>query len=330
MQDKIQNTLDKGKSSTASQKEEQEMFALFHEAESEYELKGLLLNELQEVEVEDSSASYYKGLFNKLWKKVEKIANPKISNTRFVSTLSKIAAAVIIGIIAGFYISSNVSVDSPVYYAAHSPKGSVSEILLPDSSVIFLNADSKIRYSFDGEKGVREVFLNGEAWFDVNKNKNKPFVVHTAYYDINVTGTQFNVKAYETEKTLTTTLEEGSVCLTSTENCKLEDAITLVPGEHAIFDTETKIITIKKVNTNSFSSWKENKLVFVNTSLKELIVLLDRRYGVDIEVNNSDLLDLHFDGTIKNESIVEILEIIKKTLPVNYNISGQKIEITAK
>ena len=154
MQGKIHSILDIGKSSTASQNEEQEMLALFHEAESEYELKGLLLNELKEIEIEDYSASYYKGLFNKLWKKVENITKPKTSNKRFLTTFSKIAAAIIIGILAGFYISSNVSVKAPVYYTAYSPKGSVSEILLPDSSVIFLNADSKIRYSFDGEKGT--------------------------------------------------------------------------------------------------------------------------------------------------------------------------------
>jgi transmembrane sensor len=330
MQDKIHYILDNGKSSTASQKEEQKMFALFHEAENEYELKGLLLNELQETKVQDASSPYYKRLFNKLWKKVENITSPKASKTRFLTAFSKIAAAIIIGVLAGFYISSRISVESPIYYSAHSPKGSVSEILLPDSSVIFLNADSKIKYSFNGEKGIREVFLNGEAWFDVHKNKEKPFVVHTTYYDVNVTGTQFNVKAYETDNKVTTTLEEGSVCLGSTENCKLEDAITLVPGEQAIFDTETKNIAIKTVNTNWFTSWKDNKLVFVNMSLKELIVLLERRYGVDIEVKNNKLLDLHFDGTIKNESIIEILEIIKKTLPVNYNIEGQKIEITTK
>lgn len=330
MQNKIGHILEQGKLKTATIKEEQDMFALFHEAEKEYELKGLLLRELHETEEDEVSPAYSKGLFNKLWKKIENIAKSKKQNTYFLSTFSKIAAAIIIGILGGFYISSNFSGEAPVYYTAHSPAGSVSEILLPDSSLIFLNADSEIKYSFDGEKGIREVFLNGEAWFDVHKNKEKPFIVHTAYYDVNVTGTQFNVKAYETDNKVTTTLEEGCVFLRSTENCKLEEPISMVPGEQATFDIKTKNISIKTVNTDRFTSWKENKLVFVNMSLKELIVLLERRYGVDIDVKNNNLLDLHFDGTIKNETIIEILEIIKKTLPVSYNITDQKIEITAK
>lgn len=330
MQGRTRNILDKGKLKSASLNEEKEMLALFHQAENEYELKNLLLNELEETEVENDSTTDFKDLFNSLWGKIENTATPKKTRTYFLNTFSKIAAAIVIGIIAGFYISSNISLKSPVYYSAHSPKGSMSEILLPDSSIIFLNADSKIRYSIDGEKGIREVFLNGEAWFDVHKNTQKAFVVHTPFYDVNVTGTQFNVKAYKTDNEVTTTLEEGSIFLGSTETCKLQEAITLIPGEQAIFDAETENLTIKAVNTNWFTSWKENKLVFVNMSLKELIILLERRYGVEIEVKNNQLLDLHFDGTIKNESIIEILEIIKMTLPVNYTIAGQKIEITAK
>ena len=155
--------------------------------------------------------------------------------------------------------------------------------------------------------------------------------MHTPLYDVNVTGTQFNIKAYETENHVTTTLEEGSIIIKSTERCRLAKDIDLVPGEQLMLSNETNQVSIKKVDTELYTSWKDNKLIFVNMPLPELIVLLERRYGVDIDVKNDDILDLHFDGTIKNETIIEFLEIIKKTLPVvHYNIVGQKIEITAK
>jgi transmembrane sensor len=332
MHKNIDYIIKKGKEDNASELEKKEMLALFHQAENEYELKGNLLEDLQNTETKDITPPppYFKKLFARLWSKIENTKSKPISKVKILQTFSKIAAAVVIGLFLGMYINSVRSKKHPVYYSAHSPKGSISEMILPDSSIIFLNADSRIKYSVDGEKGIREVFLDGEAWFDVNKKKKKPFIVHTTYYDIHVTGTQFNVKSYESDNKIFTTLEEGQIIINSTDKCKLAENIVLKPGEQIVLDKETKQIAIKTVNTQWFTSWKENKLIFVNMGLKELIVLLERKYGVDIEVNNNALLDLHFDGTIKNETIIEILEIIKKTLPVNYKITDQKINITAK
>lgn len=77
-----------------------------------------------------------------------------------------------------------------------------------------------------------------------------------------------------------------------------------------------------------YSSWKENKLIFINMSLKELIVLLERKYGVDIEVNDESILDFHYDGTIKDETVLEMMEILQQTLPIHFEIQNQKIQIT--
>jgi ferric-dicitrate binding protein FerR (iron transport regulator) len=153
-------------------------------------------------------------------------------------------------------------------------------------------------------------------------------VVHTPFYDVNVTGTQFNVKAYDTDTEITTTLEKGQVTIQSSENFRLAEDIILKPGEQLVLNKETNAANIKTVNTKWFTSWKDNKLIFVNMSMKELVMLLNRKYGVEIEVQNKEILDLHFDGTIKNESVIEILEILKKTLPIDYKIEGQKIEIS--
>jgi ferric-dicitrate binding protein FerR (iron transport regulator) len=330
MKEHIKNILQKGKSENAEWVDRQEMLALFHQAEKEFHVKEGLLKDLQKTEIGDISSNDLKKLFAKIWAKIEinKIQEkPKI---KYLYTAIGIAAALVIGLFIGIYVTSLNSKTDPVYYAAHSPKGSVSEMILPDGSVIFLNADSKIRYSIEGEKGIREVFLTGEAWFDVAKNNKKPFVVHTPFYDVNVTGTQFNVKAYETDKEVSTTLEEGQVIIQSSENYKLAEVVVLKPGEQMVLNTETNAASIKTVNTKWFTSWKDNKLIFVNMNMKELIVLLERKYGVEIDVKSNEILKLHFDGTIKNETISEILEIMKKTLPIDYKIAGQKIEITNK
>ncbi len=328
MQDQLKYILFKGKSENAALSEKQEMFALFHQPENEFELKSYLLEELKTFETTDTLQPDFKKLFNQLWSRIEKKGSG--TNTRHINIYIKIAAALIIGLFIGFYVKSIKPTNStPAYYAAHSPRGSISEMLLPDGSVIYLNSDSKIEYSIEGNKsGTREVFLTGEAWFDVAKDKKKPFVVHTPVYDVNVTGTRFDVKAYDSDDEITTTLEEGQVIINSNNKFRLTKDVILKPGEQVVLNKNSRELTIKEVNTKWFTSWKDNKLIFVNMELKDLVVLLERKYGVDIEVKNKSILDLHFDGTIKNESILEILEIIKKALPINYKIAGQKIEIT--
>ncbi|GAB1453691.1 FecR family protein [Draconibacterium sp.] len=331
MKNKIHHIVKKGSTNTATQTEKQELLSLFHQPEKEFELKEELLRGIEAANTPLVQEPNYKKLFVQLWRKIEQNNKKNTSKTRFLYGFAKIAAAVVIGLFTGLYIHTiETKPNKPVYYATHSPKGSVSEMLLPDGSVIFLNAGSKIKYSVDGESGQREVFLSGEAWFEVAKNEKKPFLVHTPYYDVKVTGTKFNVKAYDSDKMVTTTLEEGQVIVQSSDNLKLAENIILHPGEQLVFDKQNKTASVKNVNTKWYTSWKDNKLVFVNMDLKELVVVLERKYGVEIEVTNKEILDLHFDGTIKNETIIEFLEIVKKTLPINYKIADQKIEISNK
>lgn len=328
MKDQIKNILQKAKQESASSEDMQELRVLFHQPDKEFELKEQLLEELNEIQTNEIEAPDINRIFLNLWSKIENAQRqkPVIS----LPGILKIAAILVVGLFLGILAERQLNPAEPVYYEAFAPKGSVSEVILPDSSVIYLNAGSHIRYSMSGVDQSREVFLTGEAWFNVEKNKSVPFIVHSLLYDVKVTGTKFNVKSYPDDDLLTTTLEEGQVIISSNGNFKLAEDVVLKPGEQAVLNKNSKEFTIKNVNTKWYTSWKDNKLIFINTSLGELEVLLERRYGVEIEILNNELLDLHFDGTIKNESIVEILEIIKKTLPINYRIAGQKIEITNK
>ena len=275
----------------------------------------------------NSNSETINNLFNKIASDIWQKETLKAKTINIRNIILRVAAAVVIGLLIGNYVSSLSTKHQPVYYAAHSPKGSVSEMLLPDGSIIFLNAGSRIKYSIDGENGNREVFLTGEAWFDIAKDKEKPFVVRTPFYNINVTGTKFNVKAYEDDNNVTTTLEEGEIIVESSANFTLAEKVILKAGDQVILDKESNSVNIKTVNTKWFTSWKDNKLILVNMNLKEFIVILERKYGVDIEVDDDKILDMHVDCTIKNESIIEILDIIQKMLPVSYKIIGQEIII---
>ncbi|MGC9355494.1 MAG: FecR family protein [Mariniphaga sp.] len=249
-----------------------------------------------------------------------------------VLNLFKIAAVLIFGLFIGLLVQ-NLQKTDPVFYTAIAPKGSISQMILPDNTMVYLNAGSEIKYTEEKQKnliskkgGIRKVFLSGEAWFDVSKSEKKPFVVHTPFYNVEVLGTQFNVKAYPDDDEVATTLEKGKVKITSSEKYTLKETATLQPGEQLIY-IKNKGITICDVNTRRFTAWKDNKLIFINMNLKELFVLLERKYGVEIEVADNMVLNYHYDSTITNETILEVLDLIAETLPIKYRIEGQKVII---
>lgn len=245
--------------------------------------------------------------------------------TRWLNPALKIAAVVLFGIMV-WLAASNLKREEPQIFTMLSPPGSVSQALLPDSSRVFLNAGSQISYTATAH-GDRELTLTGEAWFDVSKMKERPFIVKTPFYSIKVLGTRFNVHAYPKENQIVTTLEEGSIVILSSGNLKLSNPIRLNPGDQFTYDVKNKTMNVKQVSSELYSSWKENKVVFINLNLKELMNKLERRYGVHIVVEDPSLLKYHYDGTIKNETIHEVLDLLKETLPITYEFTGDSIII---
>ncbi len=326
----IRDIIEKGKSDTSSHKQQQEFLSLFHRPEMEFEFKKHLLDDLNEIEPSSKDKLFFEELFEKFWRKRKIEPTTQVQKKHFLIRFTQWAAILVVGLMLGYYFNSLQKISSPVYYTSVAPKGSVSEMILPDGSHIFLNSGSEIKYSVDGTDGMREIFLNGEAWFQVAKMERKPFLVHTSFYDVQVTGTSFNVKAYPEDKEVITTLEEGAVIVKSSGNIKLAEEAQLKPSEQLVYNKESKKISIAEVNTKWYTSWKDNKLVFVNMSLKDLKTLLERKYGVNIEFSDQSILNYHYDGTLKNETILEVLEILENTLPIQYQIVGQKIVIQKK
>lgn len=323
------NLLRKASAPETDKKEQQEMLSLFHREDLEFEVKTELTNILEKTDVTGEKSHELMRLFEKIWKLIMEKDNKQRKMIFPLSSILKVAASLLIGLIIGSLVFKDHKDTEPYYYTSMAPKGSVSQMILPDSTFICLNSGSTLKYTSDGKKGKREVFLDGEAWFQVQRSAGSPFVVHTGFYDVKVVGTEFNVKAYSEDNDIVTTLEKGSVVVTSGD-FKLAETSVLIPGEQIVYNKETGNTSVKSVNTSWFTSWKDNKLIFINMSLKELVNLLERRYGVDIHVLDPKILDYHYDGTIKNESIIEVLNLLEFTLPIDYNINDQVIEIRRK
>lgn len=226
--------------------------------------------------------------------------------------------------------------------------GSRTHLVLPDGTVVWLNAGSRINYEKNYGNFIREVNLTGEAFFDVAPNASKPFVIHTARIDIRVLGTKFNVKSYPSDRTTETTLIGGSIEV-SIKN-RPSNKIIMKPNEKLVVgnvDSALRqqsprrreirvgesLVTISKPTYEHGSgavietSWIDNKLIFQDEAFSELAKQMERWYGVTIRFDNPSQQEWRFTGIFQNETIQQALDALKLTANFNYNIEGTEITI---
>ena len=227
--------------------------------------------------------------------------------------LLKVAAVLIVGLItttAIFYNKPEKQQYTAIIETVTTPYGARTSFKLPDGSEVWMNSGSTL--SFPKQyAAIRNVELTGQAYFNVIKD-GKPFVVKTRLGVIEVMGTSFDVKAYPDE-TFQTTLVEGSVKVSNNSN----QIATLKPGQQSII-TPANEFSMKEVNTELSTSWKEGKLMFVKEPFANVAKALERWYNVKIELQGERLKKLGYTGTIEMETFVEVLELINTTTPIKY------------
>lgn len=200
------------------------------------------------------------------------------------------------------------------------PKGGEYKIVLADGSQVWINSFSELEFpaQFGGKE--RRVRLCGEAYFEVRKDEEKPFVVEVMGREVQVLGTSFNVNCYN-EK-LVTTLVTGKVDVLSGERHYL-----LTPGMQ--FREEGGSVSLSNVDVREFTAWKDGWFVFKNQRLQDVLDILSRWYDVEVFYQNPGLQDLHFTGTIKRHSdIAEVLKFLEKTDMMTFNINGRTLIIS--
>ncbi len=244
----------------------------------------------------------------------------------FPSWLFRVAAVLALPIMLGigWYLGSGRNAAETAMCEVTAPKGQISKCVLADGTEIWLNAGTTIKYDPSLRGNLREVKLDGEAYFKVSKNKHKPFVVTTKYARIKVLGTVFNLKAYSGDNKVETTLEEGSVEFSM--NGSSAKPVELKPGEQIVFNSSENKLTRSKVETYLHTAWKDGKYVFKDADLRTIIAELERLYDVRIHLQNDSMLQLHFRGMFEyDQNIFSALETLERTTNMKYRMDGRDI-----
>ena len=198
-----------------------------------------------------------------------------------------------------------------LYHTITIPRGGEYDLLLSDGSRLRMNSESEIRVPVTFEKGQREVFMKGEIYFDIVRDSLAPFVVHTHQGDIRVLGTSFNVRDYQDENFLETTLVNGKVAFERGGNYSY-----LKPGEQLRLNKEDGKTTVETVDVLLYCSWKDGRFVFEKQRLEVIMNTIARWYNINVFYESSSVKDILFTGNIKRygdlEQVVSMLKLINK------------------
>lgn len=223
--------------------------------------------------------------------------------------------------------SATSSEKETIFNTVLVPYGKRSNLRLSDGSMVWLNSGSRLVYPavFKGDK--REVYLEGEAIFDVAHDADHPFMVLSESQEIEVLGTVFNVSNYLDDTRVNTVLKSGSVKIQYRSDVagRVAENIKITPGTLASYDKKNRKVTSEKVNVDHYFSWREGVFIFKNDNLEHIMKRLARYYNVNIEIENPTLAGETFSGYLDlREDVEKVIGIIKETTPLEYTQINEK------
>ncbi|GAB3658966.1 FecR family protein [Echinicola sediminis] len=210
-----------------------------------------------------------------------------------------------------------------VYTEFNTPPGVKSSISLSDGSIVKLNSGSKIRYVKDFTAGKREVFLEGEAFFDVAKDANRPFTVHTGKTSTTALGTSFNIRSYEGEAREVSLLTGKVVVIDST----LKKKVFLLSGQGVEVNPQEKKMDEFRFDEEAVTAWMNKKIIFEKTPIDEMVRTLENWYGVKIHIGKKPGESLLVSGVFRNETLSNILQGLSYTARFEYQIKDSSVKI---
>lgn len=270
-----------------------------------------------ENQVDDSSAEMdaekQADILAKIHEKIAVQSKQKFVLPGWAKTVAAVALIVLMAVSAAIYFRSNQP--NMIQYAEIGAlRGQKASVTLPDGTKITLNSESTLKYSTNYNQSDRAVELVGEAYFEVAKNKKIPFVVKAGKLEIEAKGTAFNIKAYPTDNSISTTLTEGKI-----EVKTPLDVLNMIPNERMEYNNTDQ--TFRKLTlTDAVGSigWLNDELSFENATLAEVVANFSRIYNIDIQFASESIKEQRFTGKINNNSLLSVLRIISFTSPIRF------------
>lgn len=254
----------------------------------------------------------------------------------YTTTLFKVAAVLIFILLSNFLVYTyrlDLRLNETSYQEIVVPRGNRMKIVLPDSTSIWLNNETKLRYASNFSSGNREVELSGEAYFDVHHDVKNPFIVKIGNQHIKVLGTRFSVNAYPEDRIIETSLISGSVIFESDKKINGESEFRLKPGNSLYYDKNNNSITTQKIQSSFYQYWENGVYVFTDEKFENLSIKIKRIFNVELVFQDDFLKHKTYTGTINiNDNIFTFMEAIRRTSaePIEYKFNKNKIFIKLK
>ncbi len=252
---------------------------------------------------------------DKAWKKILYRKRGNVIRMTIQRTL-QYAAAILLFLLAGYYIASyRINHENQNAYTVFNiPNAEMGNVVLPDGTKVRLNSSSDLKYPLKFLNS-REVFLTGEAFFEVTSNPRNPFYVHIDDFTIKVTGTRFNVKSYP-DANPEATLEEGKITVINNEGNTIA---SLKPHENLMLDKTQNKIFVTTVDTHLKTDWKEGKIFLKNQTIGEIAKIIERWYNVKVVFDDETIMQVRLTGTIlKNKPIEQLLKVFVKSESIDF------------
>lgn len=324
--------LDRFMSGKTSPEEEQTLLAWFSDPDHKEEIMAFYKSRWEESSGKKLPPKLQGQMFCEIKKRIrqeEKTLEIKKKPHTLWKWLSYAAVALIcigLGIGSHWYNMRQVPPPDPLDYVVLADNGQRASVVLPDGTKVWLNSHTKLNYRSDYGVKERSVSLSGEAYFEVSKDTLRRFLVNAGDMEVEALGTAFNVKAYEEDDEVVTTLFEGSV-----RTAVGKEFVILSPDESAVFNKSSHILSVNHPTNASYARlWRTNELAFSGESLEEIAVLLNRMYNVEVRFLSNKIKGYSFSGVIRNNSLDNVFEIISLTAPITYVSVGDTIYLNEK
>lgn len=292
----------------------------------------VILTEIMNVwSVSKSSTEFYQPDLSVNWQKLMQKVNSRPKQNLFRTVYFRISAAAAVlamvfmaglGLGDGFMNSSN----KVSYTRIIAPEGNKTQIVLPDSTHVWLNSGSELQYASDYSARNRKVNMKGECFFDVVKDPEHPFIVQGSKFQVRVFGTRFNVNEDASKNTADVTLVSGKVQVFNLDDKPVSE---LNPGQQLIYNQGIYHVQ-KAENMEALTAWLNNMLIFDNQPFEEVIHYLEKWYGVKIQLDHTLYYSHNYTFKVKTESLREVLALISVITPIEYQIEGEKVTIKYK